>query len=151
MKYNKSYENENFENYVDYLNLIRNKLPKDLFDFFTNPQRHDFSKQSLHDSRVKKIAISHAARGDINIALTLLGAYRDRTFILRFKRVTQYAISQAYGDMDEDLITHEIAIEQNAKGEENLVFRAEFAGDKSEIEIYAKALVVTEKLKSAAR
>jgi hypothetical protein len=146
MKYNKSYENENFENYVDYLNVIRNKLPKGIFDFFSDSQRHDFSKQSLHDSRVEKIAISHVACGRINITLTLLGAYRDRTFVLRFKKVTQYSISQQSGDMYEDLIAHEIGLEYNDKGKENLVFRAEFSGDKSEIEIYAKELVVMEKL-----
>lgn len=50
MKFNKSFQGEPFEVYVEYLKKIQDKLPEQLFDFISNFKRHDGGKESLHDS-----------------------------------------------------------------------------------------------------
>ena len=55
MKYNKSYDGGDFSDYLEYLKTI--DLPKKLFDFASDPKRHDFSDESLHDSWLTSVNI----------------------------------------------------------------------------------------------
>lgn len=149
MKYNKAYEEEgSFEGYLEYLNIIKPKLPKDIFNFISNPNRHDFSEQSLHDSWVKSIECFNDFKTDrTNITLTLIGANFDREFRFIFQGVSQYKISQQISDINRDLITYEIGIEQDDNEENKFVFRAMFSGEKSEVEVYSEKINISEHIK----
>lgn len=149
MKYNKAYEKEGkFEDYLTYLESIKQKLPKDVFDFVSDFNRHNFSEQSLHDGWIKSFeCCSDFEAGTTDITLSLLGAYFDREFKFYFKKVSQYAISQHISDMDRDLITFEIGLEENEEEEDALVFRAKFSGEETYIEIYFQKIQIDEHLK----
>ena len=149
MKYNKAYtEGVIFEKYLEYLDTIKEKLPKDLFEFVSDSNRHDLYEKSLHDSWVKSVECSHNFETrTADITLILLGAYHDRIFRLCFHNVSQYKISQQM--FDKDLITYEIGIEKDCNNydkEEKLVFRAEFAGEETEIEIYSEEINIVEEI-----
>ena len=148
MKYNKVYEEEgNFSDYQKYLNTIREKLTDNIFDFVSNPNRHDFSEMSLHDSWVKSVeCICDFKKENTNIVLTLIGANFDREFKFCFQEVSQYKVSQQLSDMYRDLITYEIGIEKDHNDEEKLIFRAMFSGEETEIEIYSQKVEIEEKI-----
>jgi hypothetical protein len=144
MKYNKAYEDENFEKYLEYLDTIKDKLSKDTFEFISDPNRHDFSEQSLHDSWLKSFECSSNFETNmIEIFLTLIGANFDREFKFSFRGVSQYKIFQ---QICLDLITYEIGIEKDFMEEEKIIFRAMFAGEEAEIEIYAEQIEIKEKM-----
>jgi len=145
MKYNKAYDGCDFSDYLKYLETIREKLPKQLFDFVSNPNRHDFSEESLHDSWIKSIeCISNFEAESTEIVLILVNAIFDREFQLRFKKVSEYKISQQLSDINRDLITYEIGFETDFNDVDMLVFRAMFSGDETEIEIYAGQIDIVE-------
>jgi len=147
MKYNKAYEGEDFEKYLEYLGTIKGKLPRDIFEFISDPNRHDFGEDSLHDSWLKSVECSHNFETrTADITLTLLGAYHDRIFRLNFRNVSQYKFFQQMLDSDRDLITYEVCIEEDYKKKEKLVFRAEFAGEEAEIEIYSAEISIEEEI-----
>ena len=138
MKYNKSYKGEDFEKYLEYLNTIKDKLPKDILEFVSDQNRHNFSKHSLHDSWVKSFECSsNFETKTTTITLTLSGAYFDREFRFYFQNVSKYKIFQQMIDQCPDLITYEIGIETDSNNEEKLVFRAAFSGEEAEIEIFS--------------
>lgn len=146
MKHNKSYDGEDFERYQEYLRSIRSKFPEAVFNFASNPNRHDFSGQSLHDSRVKSIRCScNSETDETDILMVLLNAYFDKEFHLRFHKVSQYKIIQQNSDAYRGLITFEIAIERDYEENERIVFRAVFSGDDSEIEVYSEQMHIEEK------
>ncbi len=147
MKYNQTYDGEDFTKYLSYLSSIKNKLPKKLYDFVSDVNRHNFSEQSLHDAWLKTIKLeTNFEKRFSNIDIVLLGAYHDREFYISFKEVSEYTFSQELQDIDRDLITFEIGFENNCYNEEQLVFRAEFSGNKSKIEIYCNYMNIDEKM-----
>ena len=147
MKYNKAYEGERFENYLEYLTSIKEKLSNDIFEFVSDASRHDLGERSLHDSWLKFLeCVNNFKTRTAEITIILLGSYHDREFYLHFEKVSQYKIFQQLPDMFRDLITYEIGIEEDCKGEEKLVFRAEFSGENTEIEIYTEQIEIKEKM-----
>ena len=144
MKYNKAYEDEDFEKYLEYLDTIKDKLSKDTFAFVSDSKRHDFSEQSLHDSWVKSFECSsNFETNTTEISLTLIGANFDREFKFNFQGVSQYKIFQS---ACLDLITYEIGIEPDFTEEEKMVFRAMFAEEEAEIELYSTQIDINENL-----
>ena len=145
MKYNKAYDGEDFQKYQEYLSTIKASLSQDIFDFVSDPARHDFSKQSLHDSRLKKAeCIRFLDTGQLTVALVLINADFDREFSFYFRDVSQYKIAQQISDMDSDLITFEVGLEQDANENKMLVFRAMFSGKDAMVEVYFKQLTIKE-------
>ena len=127
MKYNKTFTGGNFDDYIKYLNNIKDYISMELYDFVINPERHDLHEKSLHDSRIEKIEFNNNLKEHpyiSNMVITLLG--EDRKFILYFQGIEEYKIIQKTGiDMYMDLITYEISIKN--KKQKTLEFRAEFS------------------------
>lgn len=57
MKYNKAFQGEPFEVYVEYLKKIQDKMPKKLYDFVSDSKRDDLEEQSLHDTWLNEISV----------------------------------------------------------------------------------------------
>lgn len=145
MKFLKSYENGNFEKYISYLMTIQNKLTEEIYDFASDPNRHNFSKESLHDSWLKNVEINFDFQKRTSfIQLILLGAYHDREFILSFSGVRQFNICQGLADIERDLLTFEILSEPNDYEEEQIVFNARFSGEDRHINIFCEELKIIE-------
>ncbi len=148
MKYNKSYNGEDFQNYILYLKSIKNKLSKSIYEFVSDINRHNFSEKSLHDSWIKTIQIeTNFEKRFSNINIIFTGAYHDREFHFYFEEVKYYKIIQELQDINRDLISFEIGVENNFYDKEQLVFRAQFGCNEHEIEIYANDIKVIEKIK----
>ena len=131
---------------MEYLDSIRNKLPADLFAFVSDPGRHDFSRRSLHDSRIGCIQCQRADTGETEMRVTLIGSEAAREFALQFQGVSRYTIVQDSSDIYSDLITFEVGVEkEDCENErDTLVFRALFACEKGKMEIFAEALAIKE-------
>lgn len=147
MEYNKSYEREDFEQYQEYLSSIKDRLPKDVFDFLADPSRHDFSERSLHDSLLEKVEyIRFLDTGKLTVSLVFINADFNRRFYFYFQNVSQYKISQQASDMSSDLITYEVGLGQDADENEKIVFRAMFSGENVLVEIYFDQMSIEEKM-----
>ncbi|MDP8171251.1 hypothetical protein QJU96_08125 [Pasteurella skyensis] len=147
MKYNQSYNGKDFSGYLTYLEIIKNKLPQDLYNFVRDVNRHNFEKTSLHDSWLKEFKVKTDFEKRLSIIhLVLLGSYHDREFHLLFEDVEQYTLNQGLRDMSRDLITFEVGIEKNCYNEEQIVFRAYFSMEE-EIEIYCNNIKIEEVIK----
>ncbi|MDR1240193.1 MAG: hypothetical protein LBK27_08760 [Treponema sp.] len=143
MKFNKSFNDGNFGDYIKYLNSIKNYISMELYDFISDPERHGLWEKSLHDSRIEKIEFDHNFETDTsNMTITLLG--ENRKFILHFLKIKKYRIKQiAENDGYTDLITYEIYVKN--KKEKTLEFRAEFGFGYGEIIIVCKEIKIEEK------
>ncbi len=147
MKYNQSHSGKDFSNYLVYLETIKNKLPKNIYDFVRDINRHNFEKKSLHDSWIKEFKVkTDFDKGFSIIHLVLLGAYHDREFHFFFEEVEQYTLSQGLRDMNRDLITFEVGIENNCYDEEQIIFRAFFPDRNNKIEIYCNNIKIEENI-----
>ena len=145
MKFNKSYEGGDFEDYIKYLQTVKNKIPEKLFEFISSEKRHDLGENSLHDSRVKKIEYEFISEDNYQMLLTLTG--ERRKFIIKFNKASQVSICQAnFGDIYKDLITYEVGIEKDCFENEQLVFRAKFPFEKGIIEVFADEIEINENL-----
>jgi len=142
MKYNKSYDGGDFSDYLEYLKTI--DLPKKLFDFASDPKRHDFSDESLHDSWLTSVNIGRDDFGNINISITLRA--QKGKFRLLFRDVEYYRIAQATGDMYADLITFEIGKEDGKYEKDLIYFNAEFALESGNINVLSKYMEIKEEL-----
>jgi len=127
--------------YSLYLDSIRNKLPEHVCAFASNPSHFDLqSHHSLHDAWLESVTVREAASGDrgeirqLEIHLSLLGAFHDRRIHLHYFGVAQYSFvtppryghpryrHTAHGDLfthevrlgHDGLIVHEIAFERDA-------------------------------------
>ena len=91
MKYNKTFIGGNFDDYIQYLNGIKDYIPMETYDFVINPERHDLHEKSLHDSGIVKIEFNNDLKEDpslSNMVITLLG--EGRKFILYFQNIKEY-------------------------------------------------------------
>jgi hypothetical protein len=142
MKYNHSYgENgKDFNEYIQYLNTIKNSIPRELYDFISDPNRHNFSDKSLHDSIIEKIQfVNEFETENPNMIITLLG--ENRKFKLYYFCISKYTIEQEY--KMNDLLTYEIGLEKRWEDEDaELVFRGIFCDGK--IEIICKEIKIEE-------
>ncbi len=145
MKYNQSYNGQDFSDYLIYLETIKNKLPKKLYDFVRDINRHNFEKTSLHDSWLKDFKVKTNFEKRISIiSLVLFGSYHDREFHFLFEEVEQYTLSQGVRDVSRDLITFEVGVENNCYDKEQIVFRAYFPAKEEKIEIYCNNINIEE-------
>ena len=144
MKYNRAFVGGNFEDYVRYLDSVKEYIPIELYNFIVEPERHGLCGKSLHDSRIERIEFSHNFVDDeSNMIIILFG--ENRKFVLRFFKIKEYRIKQiAEKDGYTDLITYEIFVKN--KGEKTLGFRAEFGG--GEIAIVCKEIQIKERMMS---
>ena len=143
MKFNKSFEGNDFNEYAEYLLKIKNKIPKKLFDFISDPERHDLGDKSLHDSRITKIQYEFVSEDKYKMSLLLLG--KNRTFEIRFKNISQLNIKLTnYGDIYKDLITYEVGTEKDTLENEKIVFRAKFPFEEGKLEIYSEKIEIEE-------
>jgi hypothetical protein len=142
MKFNKSFDDGNFSDYVKYLDNIKDYILPELYNFISNPERHDLGEKSLHDSLIEKIEFDRNFETDeSNMTLTLLG--ENRKFILRFLKIKKYRIKHiAENDGYTDLITYEIYLKN--KREKTFEFRAEFGFGYGEIVIACKEIRIIE-------
>jgi hypothetical protein len=135
MKYNNSFFAGKFEDYLEYLNTVKDKFPAPLFDFVSSVERHDLGAKSLHDSWVDEIVVNEKRKkslsktwqSQIEIKILLLGSYHDRHFELRFINVCYYQLEKKIV-CPIDLITYEIYLEK-INDEDILVFYAQFADE----------------------
>jgi len=147
MKYNKSNDEgaNGFQKYIDYLDTIKNRIPIELFNFISDPNRHNDSNESLHDSVLGSIQslVDFEVRCQ-NMIITLLGEMRE--FKIHFTNVCKYKIEQNCGI--NYLKTFEVGMEEckydpdSDDGEIYLVFRAEFCD--GEVEIFCKEIKIEE-------
>jgi hypothetical protein len=144
MKFNKSFNEGNFNDYIKYLNTIKNYIPIELYNFISDPERHGMDEKSLHDSRIEKIEFDHNFENDeSNMTITLSG--ENRKFILHFLKIKKYRIKQiAEKDGYTDLITYEIYVKN--KRNKILEFRAEFGFGYGEVIIACKEIKIEEKI-----
>jgi len=150
MKYNKSYgENgKDFQEYIEYLDTIKYSIPTELFNFISNPNRHNDSDESLHDSRIESILFSNNFEANCpNMIITLLGGTRE--FKIHFISICQYKIEQ--NCRINNLLTFEVGQEEvkydpegDYDSEVYLVFRAEFCD--GEIEMFCEEIKIEENL-----
>jgi len=145
MKYNKSYEGGKFEDYIEYLQTIKNRIPTALFDFISNPERHDLGEKSLHDCHIKKIEYDCFSKSDYQISIVLVG--ENRTFTIQCMNISQLRINQAnFGDLYKDLITYEVGIEKDTFKNDKMIFRAKFPFEEGVIEVFSERLEIKENL-----
>jgi hypothetical protein len=144
MKFNKAFEGSNFEDYIKYLNSIKDYISIKLYNFLIDSERHDLGEKSLHDSRIEKVEFNHDFKNnESNMVITLLG--ENKKFILHFMKIKKYKIKQiAEKDGYTDLITYEIYVKN--KKEKTLEFRAEFGFGFGEIIIACKEIKIEEKI-----
>jgi hypothetical protein len=149
MKYNKSFGGEPFQNYITYLETIKDRLSKNLYEFISDSKRHDLEEKSLHDSWLNKIHIevirdeeNRNLEKSVEIEIEFLGAYHDRVFCLKFNDVFAYKFEE-FAVKNCDLITYEVYSE-NIDEKDILVFNAEFA-DKHSVIIKSQNLEIIEK------
>ena|ERR1051325_1449432 len=85
-----------FQRYFEYLQRIRGKLPKSLYEFAADQSRYALNDpRTMHDSWLVSITVHEgSASGDnrrlMTIDLKLLGPYHDRHFDLRYGDVLTY-------------------------------------------------------------
>ena len=86
-----------FDQYFEYLERIKNKLPKSLYEFAADQSRYTLTgPQTTHDSWLVFITVQEDAPTEenglrpIRIELRLLGPYHDRYFDFSYQRISNY-------------------------------------------------------------
>jgi hypothetical protein len=128
--------------YETYVQSIREKLPKHIYDFAANPNHFNLqSHSSLHDAWLESLVVKEAASGERNeirkleVKMSLLGPFHDRWIHLHYTGVTRYSFDTParYDDTryDDtryehtahgDLFTHEIRLGQHGLFVHELLF-----------------------------
>ena len=114
---------ESFDDYIDYLNTIKDKIPQHVYEFASNVNRHNLdSPHSLHDSWITSISVREK-RNKISpfepvtsIKIELLGQLHDRDIVLEYEGIKSYSIEcveNPYNWADTfhgDIISHEVSL-----------------------------------------
>jgi len=123
--------------YETYVQSIREKLPKHIYDFAANPNHFGpRSHSSLHDAWLESLVVNENASGARNeirrleVKISLLGPFHDRRIHLQYTGVTRYSFDTParYDDpryehtAHGDLFTHEIRLGQNGLFIHELLF-----------------------------
>jgi len=88
--------------YRDYLELVRERMPRSAFEFATAPWRYSPEVRSLHDSWVDSLIIRELALGNrheirsLQIQVRLLGPYHDGMTTLSYRDVRSYSLDTPY-------------------------------------------------------
>jgi hypothetical protein len=134
-----SYSNigDTFKRYLAYMELIRERIPSEIYEFVVNdwhyyPSHH----RSLHDSWIDRLEIREVSYDQnlqnriIGISLSLLGSYQDGKTYLEYSDVKKYELqmkmlsnkgNKAHGDLlvdeislsDSGNLVHEILFHDN--------------------------------------
>ena len=116
-----------YKAYVAYLNSIKDRLPREVYNFALADWHYDFRNPKCpHDGWVQEIKIEEIAKGErheirtTQIEIKLLGAYHDRLQKVTYTGVSSYTFSapasnQGHGDWiideislsDSGLVVHE--------------------------------------------
>ncbi len=114
--------------YAEYLDTIRARLPRNVYEFASNASNFDLSSHSsLHDSWLEFFNIVECAEGtkhgvrSIGIRTCYLGPFHDKRILINYMGVISYSIqtprafrfppSNQTGHGD--LITHEIRLDDD--------------------------------------
>ncbi len=108
---------DDFQDYLNYINSIKNDISKTLYKFAVNEKHYDLdSPESLHDAWVEYINITEKSSGLRNdsrssrIEIKLLGPQHDRFITLIYDNVlslnldTHNLLNKGWGD----LISHRV-------------------------------------------
>jgi hypothetical protein len=121
-----------FDAYVAYLGTVRDRMPAHVAAFAADPRHHSLTdRESLHDAWVQSVVVREdggGTRGEARstaVEITLLGAFHDRTHVLRYAAVTRYelvgsAVVAGHGD----ICAHEVRLAGDSVSiEHELLFR----------------------------
>ena len=126
-----------FDQYLKYLNSIKNKLPAHIYAFASNPDHFNLeSHSSLHDAWIESCIVREVATGERNqvrkleIKLILLGPYHDKRIHLCYTGVVSYRFDvPTRGTFENnghgDLYTHEIRLGHDETIIHELMFERE--------------------------
>jgi hypothetical protein len=84
--------------YSEYLESVRESLPKSAFEFATASWRHSEDHRCLHDSWVESVTVSEPSFGQrhenrsLEIEVRLLGSYHDGRITLKYRDVQSYSL-----------------------------------------------------------
>lgn len=93
------FQQRKWTEYAQYLESIRDRLPRSAFEFATGNWRRSEDHYSLHDSWVECLTISESSSGNrredrsLEIQVRLLGAYHDGYTTLKYHQVQSYSLS----------------------------------------------------------
>jgi hypothetical protein len=132
-----------FDEYMKYLELKRDDLPKSVYEYATAPWHYDHNDSRCpHDSWLESLEIEELASGETReirptaIQMRLLGAFHDGTILIQYSDVQEYQFSKgpklgppaaantaSHGDWlvdetslsDKGLVVHEIRFSNNVK------------------------------------
>lgn len=92
---------DGWQAYCDYLESVREQLPKSAYEFATADWHYNFSDhRSPHDSWLEELSISERASGErkqhrlIEIFVLLFAAYHDGYIKLTYKNVRCYSLEK---------------------------------------------------------
>jgi hypothetical protein len=122
---NDKVEGIDYFRYLEYLQTVKRDLPDHIYAFASDFRHFDLSSpSSLHDAWLESLTVREVASGSRNeirkleVKLSLLGPYHDRTIHLTYSGVERYSFDSparpgetryshtAHGD----LLTHEIRL-----------------------------------------
>jgi hypothetical protein len=116
------------EPYWRYLDSVEGIMPPHLFKFASNPENHDGSPNSLHDSWLEYWNVLERVIGDkpkfreLQIEACFLGSRHDRRIHLHYGNVQRHSISAGRFSTHGDLLIHELAIEAAGLFSHELLF-----------------------------
>jgi len=86
------------EEYAEYLESVREFLPKSAFEFATASWRHSEDHRCLHDSWVESVTVSEPSSGQqhenrsLEIEVRLVGSYHEGRMTLKYCDVQSYSL-----------------------------------------------------------
>jgi len=97
-------QKEKWREYCEYLELIRERVPRSAHEFATAAWHYDpADARALHDSWVDSLVIREPAGGDrheirsLEMEVRLLGPYHDGNTILIYRKVLIYSLDTPFG------------------------------------------------------
>ena len=95
---------QRWREYFDYLESLRDRIPKSAFEFATAPWHYGGSQsRNLHDAWVNSLTIREPAQGEnhdlrsLEIEVNLLGPYHDGITTLIYRDVKTYSLETPAG------------------------------------------------------
>jgi hypothetical protein len=91
-------QKQKWNEYAEYLESVRNRLPKSAFEFAIASWRHNEDHRCLHDSWVQYVTISESSLDaghpdrSLEIQVRLLGPYHDGHTRLTYHQVQSYSL-----------------------------------------------------------
>ena len=129
---------ESFDDYKKYIEENKHNFPSHVFEFATDVNRHNLdSPHSLHDSWMTSITIKENRNLDRpfdpepTIEIELLGQMHDRTIVLSYSGIENYAIEGLknpynWGDTYQgDISCHEVRLNEEGLLVHEILFVSE--------------------------